>query len=241
MAYALAFLLGGVGFVAVSVQQTGPLQWLAVWTGLSCLWVGAAYAAGQPQMFGKAAGGRLHPAAWLALAPYHLFNEAIFGCSRWRMAKPAAQYTEVAPNLFLGRRLVGDESRTPAALAWRGVLDLTCEFTESHDLRQRPGYRCLPVLDGVPPSVAELQSAVAWLVEQLDAGPVYVHCALGRGRSATVVAAYLLQAGLAEDVAAAVASIRAKRRIALHARHLRRLEEFRAGCDLAGGVRAGDV
>ena len=39
----------------------------------------------------------------------------------------------------------------------------------------------------------------------------YVHCFAGRGRSATVVAAYLLQAGIADSVEAAEDFMRSKR------------------------------
>jgi protein-tyrosine phosphatase len=52
---------------------------------------------------------------------------------------------------------------------------------------------------------------VAWLTERAGEGPVYVHCALGHGRSATVVVAYLVATGRAATVQEGLASLRSKR------------------------------
>jgi protein-tyrosine phosphatase len=40
---------------------------------------------------------------------------------------------------------------------------------------------------------------------------VYIHCAFGRGRSATIAAAVCLRLGLARDADGAVACVKAKR------------------------------
>jgi protein-tyrosine phosphatase len=47
--------------------------------------------------------------------------------------------------------------------------------------------------------------------KRLEAGPVYVHCAQGHGRSATFAAAWLLAAGSAKDARDAVEKLRSKR------------------------------
>ena len=45
------------------------------------------------------------------------------------------------------------------------------------------------------PSQQRLQEGVAWMVDESNSGKgsVYVHCKAGRARSATLVAAYLIQ------------------------------------------------
>ena len=45
------------------------------------------------------------------------------------------------------------------------------------------------------PSQQRLQEGVAWMVDETSSGKgsVYVHCKAGRARSATLVAAYLIQ------------------------------------------------
>ena len=45
------------------------------------------------------------------------------------------------------------------------------------------------------PSQKRLEEGVAWMVDEASSGKgsVYVHCKAGRARSATLVAAYLIQ------------------------------------------------
>src|SRR5436853_3011609 len=69
-----------------------------------------------------------------------------------------------------------------------------------------------PVLDLTLPDLRSLRR----IVRAIDGaaktgGGVYVHCALGYGRSAVVAAAYLLHARLVEEVDQAMARVRACR------------------------------
>ena len=53
----------------------------------------------------------------------------------------------------------------------------------------------LPTTDFTPPSLEDVERGVAFITAQLEKGEkVYVHCKAGRGRSATVVVCWLIQA-----------------------------------------------
>lgn len=139
---------------------------------------------------------------WLILAPYFLINSGLLALYRRLSREPAL--VQVLPRLWFGRRLTDREALT---VQWAGVLDLAAEFAST---ATAAAYRSLPVLDGLAPDLNELQTAVQWIAEVSAAGPVYVHCALGHGRSACVVAAYLLWAGV---VGSAVEGVRLLRKL----------------------------
>ena len=156
------------------------------------------------------------------LAPYRAL-----GALRWcwcRLASQEPPFAQAAPNLVFGGLLLAREAR---GALWVGVLDLAAEFGAARALREVPHYHSLPVLDATAPTEDELREAVAWLGEVVRHGPVYVHCALGHGRSATVVVAYLLSAGLVASVGEGEALLRSLRGgVRLNAQQVRRLHEF---------------
>lgn len=185
-----------------------PLRAAAGWAALAFGLVALAYAGGGPALLGKRADGRRRPWAWPLLGPYFLLNALGLALFRWGERGPPL--ATVAPNLALGRRLTAREARRLGP-GWVAVLDLAAEFAAVDPLRAAPGYRSLPVLDATAPGPADLADAVAWLGERTRLGPVYVHCALRHGRSATVAAAYLLATDPALTPEAAEAAVRAAR------------------------------
>lgn len=160
-----------------------------VWMLSSFGLVGLAYVRRTVGVFGKLPDGRLSWMHSLILAPYHLLSHLAA-----YLASGATAYHEVAPRLYLGRRL-GERAarRAIAELQLTAVLDLTAEFQEPLALR-RLHYLNIPLLDKTAPTPAQLEAGVAFLREHHGQGQsVYVHCALGHGRSATFVLAYLGQ------------------------------------------------
>ena len=177
--------------------------------GLAFLFVATAYAGRWPGMIGKSACGLIHPAAWLLYWPYFLLTRLTYLLFRLFSKQPA--YHMIQPGLYLGRRLDGREARNLSTRRILGVLDLTAEFNEPAAMRRMESFLSLPMMDATAPSQFQLQAAVYWIRQTLRNGPVYVHCALGLGRAATAVAAYLLAAGsvlTAEEAVLLLKSIR---------------------------------
>jgi len=88
------------------------------------------------------------------------------------------------------------------------VVDLTAELPA----RLPPeAYRCVPMLDLVPPLPAQIERACDALDEALRVGPVLLCCALGYSRSALVAAAWLLRSGACASPQEAIAHVRRAR------------------------------
>ena len=193
--------------------------------GIAFVLLGIGYMAARPGLLCKRASGRMHPASYAMFWPYHLMSYAslIF----FRLAR-VVPFQEIVPGLYLGGWLFPWERARLRKEGIASVLDLTCELGEASFLRDVKVYRCIPLLDGTAPTRAQLQAGIDFIREQLPNGPVYVHCAMGHGRSATVVAGYLMATGAVADLPAAVSMIRARRPgIRLNAAQRRSVEQLK--------------
>lgn len=150
------------------------------------------------------------------------------GISLWgfRRAGKENAFDKINENLYLGCRLGRRDEAAIGQLGLKSVLDLTCEFGELPLLRGL-SYRCIPILDTRAPSLEALRDGAEWVRAEAAKGPVYVHCALGHGRSAIFVAAYLLLTDKATTAAEAVGTLQQLRpRVGLHAEQVRLLERM---------------
>jgi protein-tyrosine phosphatase len=176
-------------FEAVTLGGWG---WLLLWPAASALLVALGYLGLGPRVLGKRADGRI---AWWAVAvhlPYLGLTWLVWHLYRLTVKQVPCQ--QVAPGLWLGRRPLPGELPDEVTM----VVDLTAEFHRTPALREHHRYVCVPTLDTAVPR----ERAFRELVELVAAweGGVYVHCAQGKGRGATVAAAVLLARGLAADV-----------------------------------------
>ncbi len=203
-----------LGCLALLVLSPVALPWslALLWPASSLALVAAAYAWGGPALLGKSEGELSLPAR-IVLAPYRL-GALVFVRLRATFDAP---WNEVAPGLLVGRLLSRREARDAMEDGVVAVLDLTAEFAECPDFLRLP-YLNLPVLDLTAPHPAVLSRAVRFVETHRRHGKVYVHCALGYGRSACVAAACLLASGEAESVAAAVHRVRMRRSKAVFTR-----------------------
>jgi hypothetical protein len=193
MRYGLVFLLCGV-YLGVTAWSVRGLGWWLLWPAVSFFLVGGAYAGLGPRIFGKRANGTLAWWATFSLLPYLALNWLVWYLTRFTRE---ACWNQVAAGLYLGRRAYSWELPTDVGL----IVDLTAEFPEPAAVRRRRTYLSLPTLDDCPPD----ENAFRELVAKIVAYPAsaYVHCALGHGRSATVMAAVLLAKGYVADIDAA--------------------------------------
>ncbi len=204
------YILAGVLFTLLGLRLTGsPWSYVALNAGIGYLLVGLAYWRVWPGVLGKRRDGRLMLSSYLLFWPYHLTNW--FTCALFRWGLREHPFDRVAPGLFLGGRLMASDRGAFKQAGIRSVLDLTAEFSEVGFIRSAPGYACLPILDRTAPNPEELRMAVEFIESRLVHGAVYVHCALGHGRSAVAVAAWMLKSRNANSPEDAIAKLKAVR------------------------------
>lgn len=198
-----------IAVVAVRFGPTSVAGLAGLITASGLLGAALAYATGRPSIIGKRPDGEHSGWAQLVHASYLAVCRASAILGRLRGDDP---WNTVEPGVLLGARPLVREARVLLEREAVGaVLDLTCEQVVPKRLRTRARYLCLPTLDGTPPSPAHLDAGVAFVEAERAQHAVYVHCAVGRGRSATLLAAWMLHTGRASDVAEAEALLREKR------------------------------
>lgn len=194
-----AYYLSASGLLVGLAVTLQYWAWSLLWPAASLLLVALAYFGAGPAVFQKLSGRHSWPARWL-LAPY-LFGAWIsYRCfTRGRRASD-----EVVEGLYLGRLPRRGEIDRLKNFA---VIDLTAEFSlcrGSHSIT----YLNIPMLDLAVPEAAALRAAAQFIDEQIILRPVYVHCALGLSRSASVVAAWLVRVQRVGDAGAALRQLR---------------------------------
>ena len=184
MRNALLLLLIGVGQVAL-VALYPRAAWLLAWSCLSFCAVAVAYALQQPRIL---------------LLPFLLLTWLLWYCQT-RFSREAA-CNEVAPGLWTRRR-VGAKELLPGVPL---IVALTSEFDEPQAVRAGHSYLCLPMLDNAAPAPEAFRNAVK--ESAAHKGMVYIHCALGHGRSALLAAAVLMVRGVAAGPEEALAQVK---------------------------------
>jgi rhodanese-related sulfurtransferase len=133
------------------------------------------------------------------LSPLHRAFDRLYPAIRFTYERlfGHAWFSQIEPRLWLGGAPTYQRDyEAIRTLGITAVLDTRAERSSQGDFYDAHGisHRRFLVPDVTVPDEAVLTEAVAWIEAQLaDDRTVLVHCAKGRGRSATVLAAYLMK------------------------------------------------
>ncbi|MGL6073857.1 MAG: hypothetical protein ACRC8S_06815 [Fimbriiglobus sp.] len=212
----LQLALLSIGFLAVGYVWSGSFyifECVAFVFGVGSFIFGS----NRPYLMLKRDDGGRSILATVIYSPYLLLSAILMFSSRRLSREPA--YVQVGPNLYFGRRMTDHEVRNAG---WVNILDLAVEFPAGAWQRTLPGYRSMPLLDGGMFCYWSFSEKPAeWIEQSVKAGPTYVHCALGHGRSAAVIIDHWL----------------ATKQVKSCAEGLRKLQTLRPGVKLNGHQR----
>lgn len=212
MRYGAMFGATAAGLAAIGVAAATFAGWAFAipfaWGSVSFALAALAYAGLGAGTLGKRADGALPLWSRVAHGPFLLTGLA--SMRLFHAGVPRTPWHEVGPGVLLGRRPTRADATAFAAEGFTAIVDLCAELpaTRLYDPRVH-AYLALPVLDHEGPTTPQLDAAIAW-IERVRADPgakVLVHCALGRGRSATVVAAWWIARGDPRVASASVADV----------------------------------
>jgi hypothetical protein len=189
----------GSGLTAAAGWWIGGAGWWLFWPAVSLALVAFNYAIFGPEGFQKDAGGCMTTAARLLLAPY--LAAAYVNSRSWTRHEPAP--VAVGNGVWLGRIPSARE-----AAGFATVIDLCAELPGTGTAGT---WKCIPMLDLVPPPPAQLRDAAASIERGRSAGPVLVCCALGYSRSAATVATWLIRHTPVTTMGEAIENIRRAR------------------------------
>ena len=204
------------------------------WSALSLILVSGAYIFNLAKIFRKRENGVIPFYIRWAFVPFLLGAQIYNAYSRKHDKVPPIQ--KINDHLFLACRLFPSDIDTLKENGITAILDVTCEFDglEWSSTQENISYLNIPVLDHSVPTHSQLNQAINWIHHHIkEDRRVVVHCALGRGRSVFVMAAYLLSQDKNADVHQVLAQIKETRETAnLNKHQLRHLAKRHKKGDL---------
>lgn len=149
--------------------------------------------------------------------------------SYWGLMYALNWWDIIDEHFVLGGALMFDDLDRLRSEGVAAVLNLCAERPDDRHQLYEAGleYLWLPVMDICPPSFEQIVQGVVWIEQQLqDQRTIYVHCAAGVGRSATLLACWFLYAQRM-SATQALRYLKSRRpQVGLTRIQVRRLEEF---------------
>src|SRR6056297_1287328 len=213
-------------------------QWLLsaffIWVAISLFLVSGAYLFDIPTIFRKSENGQISRWIRWAFIPF-LFGVKLYNTLVLRN-DTVAPIQKITSGLYLSRRLLSRDLEELKSKEISCFVDVKAEFAGLEGALNNGGFQYLtiPVLDHKTPSLDELRHGLNWIDTQRSLGrSVVIHCALGRGRSVFVMAAYLLSKDSTLTVQEALKSINDIRPTAnLNSTQLKALENLHTNEEL---------
>jgi len=184
-------------FYLAAISASIPYALILLNVGLAFGGIGLAFGTGRPGVFMKKPSGRLSFLSYLIFWPYFMLNQLYLYLFR-RSAEEHA-IDEIWPGIFLGCQLFENDRELISSKGIKGTLDVTSEFAETNFILESHDYLNIPLVDTCAPTTEQLVKAVDWLSKQQSKGPIFIHCAVGHGRSATIAAAFMVKENLASS------------------------------------------
>lgn len=211
------------GIYTPSFYFSAIFFWIAGSLGV----VAMAYVFERPEIFRKKHDGSIPVYIRWLFIPF-LFGAQLYNTwARRKDSVPAIQ--QIEDKLFLACRLFPSDMDELQRNGVRAILDVTAEFDglDWSATEENLHYLNIPVLDHQSPTSAQLVHAINWLDTQTREHAVVIHCALGRGRSVFLMAAYLLSKHPEWDIAKALETINGVRLTArLNPKQLKALKKY---------------
>jgi hypothetical protein len=173
----------GVFFI-LAFLCTIVIALIFIWIGVSLLFVGLGYFGLGAVIFQKKENGTFTFAANILFFPYRWMSRLI----RHLFFKSYQTPQKITDKLYLGAFWMAKSDD------YHAVFDVCSEYKKAEN--KAVNYTSYPLIDLATPTVEELRLGVEKLDELIqNNNTVFIHCALGMSRSATLVFAWLLHSG----------------------------------------------